>query len=151
MVNLVLKDITELPRKHTWLFLLLFISVLSPGILIVYQYKPDLFIKIESLKLILFSIAISCPVSILNLLISVSIIEKADGIKEGITSGDSVILSAFCSLLITGFVFYPSIISSYIFELRFLHLIALITALEIIILILAYAIKKEIERGAKLL
>ena len=62
----------EFDLKHfkptTWAFvILLFISVACPGFLIIFSFKPDLFLQLEFLKLALLGLSITLPIWFLNL------------------------------------------------------------------------------------
>lgn len=109
-----------------------FLAVLAPGFLTLYQFKPELVSNYSTVKLIIFSVAITLPVFSFNLLIT--------GIYSTENLYSDQTLSWISSSFITTFSFYPSIIFSYIFNLKFVHF--LIPLLVINFLLLTLTVKK---------
>ncbi|MDH5360772.1 MAG: hypothetical protein OEX03_09420, partial [Gammaproteobacteria bacterium] len=42
-------------------YVLAFLATIAPGVLIIYLYKPNVFLEIDTIKFILFSLALSLP------------------------------------------------------------------------------------------
>lgn len=94
-----------------------FLATLAPGVLIIYLYKPALFIQLDSLKLILFSLSLSLPLWTVNILLL-----GPPGVRKGITDFVGIV---FFASLAASFAHYASLLICYIFSLRFLIFIAI--------------------------
>lgn len=109
-----------------------FLAVLAPGFLTLYQFKPEVVSEYATVKLIIFSVAITLPIFAFNLTIT------------GMYSTENLHMDQtipwITSSLITTFSFYSSILITYILNLKFMHF--LIPLLIINFLFLAATINR---------
>ncbi|ELN6933041.1 hypothetical protein RZY48_002459 [Vibrio navarrensis] len=66
----VVDEVKKIDINTATAITLFFFSVLAPGLLMVFLYKRDLFINLETLKLVLFSLALGAPGVVLPQFIS---------------------------------------------------------------------------------
>ncbi len=98
-----------------------FLGTISPGLLIVYLYKPDLFIGLDAFKLLLFSLALSMPVVFINILVCNSLR------KVGVSNINVGIVALFLASI----ALYPSILVGYLFQLPFRDFLKVLLAMEV--------------------
>ncbi|EIA1774640.1 hypothetical protein WMQ48_20295 [Vibrio cidicii] len=61
-----MSDLKSIDGLFTSTLLVLFLSLIAPGVLIIYLFLPDLFVKLDGLKFILFATSLALPVFVLN-------------------------------------------------------------------------------------
>ena len=66
---LLIAEVKSNTRKDAFIYGLLFVVLIRPGYLTIYLFQINLFKTLSVSKLILFSIAISSPVLVLNITI----------------------------------------------------------------------------------
>ncbi|MEE3880029.1 hypothetical protein [Vibrio sp. YYF0003] len=100
-------------------FIFLFLcALISPGVLILFQYKRELFMSIESLKLLMLSISISIPIFLIGSVIGAAGREKF-----------SFLDAAFSGAGLTLFYSYLALFLAYISGRPFVHFLILLGAL----------------------
>jgi len=62
-----ISEIKEFKPKTTATWIGIFMGTVSPGFLILYQYRPELIEKLDIIKLIIFAISLTLPVFVVNL------------------------------------------------------------------------------------
>ena len=105
----MLNEIKTLTQKQILGILFGFVGVVSPGLLIMFLYKPELVSSLETIKLIIFSISLSLPVVIINMIPSSYVSNEKD------TFSDDILIALFLSAV----ALYPSILISYIYNFSF--------------------------------
>ncbi|TOF33627.1 hypothetical protein CGJ24_22930 [Vibrio parahaemolyticus] len=115
----LVSDVKSLNEHQVVTFFVLFLSLVAPGMLIVYLFLPDKFESLDTLKLILFSVSLSIPLYSLNIFLTLIGDPKRVmdlhfmGVLVGITSGMvlnfSLLISYFWSFNFREF-FIPVVI-----------------------------------------
>ena len=105
----MIKEIKALTYNQTTGAIMAFLSVVSPGVLLIYLYNPELFASLETLKLILFSVSLSLPIVFLNIPVAEIANTDDNNIFEKLS------LAFFLSIII----FYTAILIAYAFSLIF--------------------------------
>lgn len=128
----LVSQIKHLKSKEVAFAFGFFLAVLAPGFLTLYQFKPEVVSEYATVKLIIFSVAITLPIFAFNLIIT------------GMYSTESLhkdqTIPWITSSFITTFSFYPSILITYILDLKFAHF--LIPLFFINFLFLAVAVNR---------
>ena len=118
-----IEDLKNIEIQHFAVYCLIFLSIMAPGLLIIYLFKIQIFLSFGVLKLMLFSIALSLPIPTLNTFIS-GTIDKDDGADVD----NHVLLN-----IIFSFVgLYAAILIAYLWGLTFKELLITIGVLETI-------------------
>lgn len=117
------QDIREIKTEQFAAYVIIFLAVIAPGLLMIYLFEIELFKSLETLKLIIFAMAISLPLPAINTMLS-GHIDK----EEEPEIHDHVFLNTFISF--AGI--YLAILSAYIFSLTFKQFLLIIAALEIV-------------------
>ncbi|EIC2299086.1 hypothetical protein [Vibrio anguillarum] len=100
-------------------FIFLFLcALISPGMLILFQYKREVFMSLESLKLLMLSISISIPIFLIG-----SVIGAAGSGKF------SFLDAAFSGAALTLFLSYLALFFAYILESPFVQFLIILGAL----------------------
>ncbi|MGF1907581.1 hypothetical protein [Aliivibrio salmonicida] len=119
----LLSEIKNVDGHFTSTLLVLFLSIISPGILIIYLFLPELFIKLDSLKFILFSVSLSLPVFVLNAFMT-TINEKSE------TEIDFQVIG-IATGIISSIIMFLSLIVSYVLDFSFNYFLITIFMLEV--------------------
>lgn len=69
----LIQGIKEIKLTEFGVYSIIFLSVIAPGLLIVFLYKPVLFESLGPIKLLLFSAALSLPIPTFNTFFTASI------------------------------------------------------------------------------
>jgi len=88
-----------------------FVGVVSPGLLILFLFKRDLFISLDLMKLVLLSASLSLPIVLLNYFL-LSIIPS---VKKSIYETTA---NLFTASLISAMVFYGALVVTYFLGLK---------------------------------
>ena len=134
----LISDLQKIEAKHTIIYLVLFLANLSPGFLVLYIYKPSLIAEYDIFKLILFSLSLTSPVFLLDLLLVMGFMQALNTKRE-IEIGLATFLAAF----VTFTSYYISILLVYFLKLKFIWFISILICLEILILIIIYNFYKN--------
>lgn len=127
----LIDQIKRLKSKDVAFVIGLFIAVLAPGFLTLYLFQPEAIAGYDTIKVIIFSAALTLPVFSFNLLVT------------GIASTESLHEDQFgpwiMSSLLTTLTFYPALLASYIYNLRFIAFLALLASIGLFLLLTAVA------------
>ncbi|UTW03099.1 hypothetical protein KDX31_17500 [Amphritea atlantica] len=66
----MISELKGVTIRQSFIFLFVFLGSVSPGALIIFHFDRDLFIDLDSIKLIILSLAITLPVVLLNLFVA---------------------------------------------------------------------------------
>ncbi|MBR9865883.1 MAG: hypothetical protein GYB20_02170 [Oceanospirillales bacterium] len=66
----MISELKGVTVRQSFIFLFVFLGSVSPGALIIFHFDRDLFTNLDSIKLIVLSLAISLPVVLLNLIVA---------------------------------------------------------------------------------
>ncbi|HCE1552059.1 hypothetical protein CGG89_08215 [Vibrio parahaemolyticus] len=138
----LLTEIKNVDGHFTSTVLVLFLSLIAPGVLTIYLFLPELFEKLDGLKFILFSTSLSLPVFILNGFCSRMCEpqdEDVDFQMTGISSG-----------LMSSIIMYSMLVVAYFFDFtfsQFLTGVILVEAIYFCIALILYrkSIRKLVE------
>lgn len=61
-----IEDIQKVKTDHLFTTILSFVSIISPGVLILFMYKPELIYQFDIFKILLLSLSITMPLLTLN-------------------------------------------------------------------------------------
>lgn len=112
--------ITEIENIKKNIFGIVFISIIlliTPGFTIIFYFFRELFINLDTLKLILLSISITTPLLIINFTLSTHLLETN---KIHLSKGEqSAFISFIVSIVISAMFVYIALLFSYFLELDF--------------------------------
>lgn len=120
-----LSDIEKIKEETFWVALFDIIFLISPGFLILFYFKQNIFLDLDSIKLILLSVSIIAPFVFLNFLIIV-ILSAAQ--KAEIKSDDTfsfITLGIFFSNIIFYILFLVSCLLNFSFRITMFWLIGI--------------------------
>lgn len=103
----ILKELKTLEEQHFVVFIGFLAAILSPGLLIIFHFKNDLFFDLDTIKLLLLAVSISLPILFSGLLVVLL------GTEKGFSSISSV--SSFVTLM----TFYGTFTASYLSDWTF--------------------------------
>ncbi len=126
-----LKDIKILESESFIFTLFNFLFLVLPGIAIVYTFNHELFMTADWIKIILLSGSITTPLVLVNTFI-VSIFQHSKNSNDG----DSLFISFFLSVVLSGLVLYTTILLHYLFDKSFRDGVYFILVIEAILIIL---------------
>ena len=109
----LLQGIKEIKITEFCVYTIVFLSVIAPGLLIIFLYKPALFQSLDSIKLLLFSAALSLPIPTFNTFLMAIIWDLKEGGREAFE--ELVMLTMASSFL----VLYIAIAVAYLRSLDF--------------------------------
>jgi hypothetical protein len=121
----IIDEARKLDRSHIVFVVGAFISVVAPGFLTIYLYKPALVGSLDTFKLLVFSAALTLPIVILNYFAAVQLSPSKDK--------DHQVSSLILAMAMTCVVFYLALIISYFALLTFKSYIATVTALQVLL------------------
>ncbi|TKF16250.1 hypothetical protein FCV43_18475 [Vibrio genomosp. F6] len=109
----LVSDLKNIDGLFTTTLLVLFLSVIAPGILVIYLFLPELFIELDSIKFILFAASLGLPVFALNSFFMPAVLgfdedEEYDFQQVGVFGG-----------MLSSFVLYSCLIISYVAQFTF--------------------------------
>ncbi|EGQ8523149.1 hypothetical protein GQ853_24240 [Vibrio parahaemolyticus] len=107
-MNEILKELKGISAFHLVTSVTFLASIVSPGVLLVFQFKRELFLELETIKLLLLSISISLPVIFASVLLV--IFDDKDTVWDSVSS-----VAPFVTLLL----FYITFLAAYLLELSF--------------------------------
>ncbi len=107
-MNEILKELKGISAFHLVTSVTFLASIVSPGVLLVFQFKRELFLELETIKLLLLSISISLPVIFASVLLV--IFDDKDTVWDSVSS-----VAPFVTLLL----FYINFFAAYLLELSF--------------------------------
>jgi hypothetical protein len=121
----IIDEARKLDRNHIVFAVGAFISVIAPGFLTIYLYKPVLVGSLDTFKLLVFSAALTLPVVILNHFAATQLPPS----KEK----DHFVSSFILAMVMTCVVFYLALIISYFALLTFKSYIVTVAALQVLL------------------
>lgn len=122
----LVSDLKNIDGYFTITMLVLFLSVLAPGVLTIYLFLPDLFIKLDGFKFVLFSASLALPVFVLNgAFMSGVIDDKSDDDVDFQQAG------VFTGVL-SSIILYACLICSYVFGFEFHQFLLAIAGMEMV-------------------
>ena len=110
-----LSDIENIKKETFWLALFDVIFLISPGFLILFYFKQNIFLDLDSIKLILLSVSIVTPFVLVNFL---TIIFLLTAQKIEIKSDDTFSFITL-GIFFTNIIFYILFLVSYLLNLSF--------------------------------
>ncbi|PMG74837.1 hypothetical protein [Vibrio lentus] len=121
----IVSDLKNIDGLFTTTLLVLFLAVIAPGVLIIYLFLPELFLKLDGLKFVLLSASLSLPIFVLNSLFMPAVMEydedEAFDIQQvGVTSGVFSSAVLYGGLLLSyslNFKFSMFLMAVFIFEI----------------------------------
>ncbi len=132
-------------KKLAWFDLLMglfgLLGAIAPGFLVLYIYKPSLIMSLETTKLLIFSLALSLPVVVFNLLVSASSIGSVKEDQKNLAKG-------LVSLFLTFVVFYSAILAAYIFSINFKLFLVVIVVTQLLVTLFLF-LDKKINKSSK--
>ncbi|MGO4096468.1 hypothetical protein AB2327_18035, partial [Vibrio cholerae] len=122
----LISDLKNVDGFFTTTLLVLFLSLIAPGVLIIYLFLPELFVKIDVFKLVLLSVSLALPTFILNGALAPLVLDlKSDGTVD--FQMVSILSGIFSSILL-----YSCLVISYAERLEFSGFLRCAFFLEII-------------------
>ncbi|WP_321324503.1 hypothetical protein [Thiomicrorhabdus sp.] len=131
----MIKDVKDLTYIQVLSGMFGFFGMLSPGFLMLYLFKPEFITLLDTSKLILFSLSLTIPIVILNIVL---IYSHKDPITEG---ANGVLMALFASSIIT----YPSLLLTYIYTLNFKQFLISIFIFQVSFFIYFYIFERKEE------
>lgn len=109
----LVSDLKSVDGLFTTTLLVMFLSLIAPGVLIIYLFLPDLFLKLDGLKFILFATSLALPVFVLNSIFVPATFTDAE--REEVDFQQVGVLGGILSSL----VLYSCLIVAYVAKLSF--------------------------------
>ena len=136
----ILDDIKRLSTNDISIVMSAFISIVAPGFLTLYLFKPNLIVTLDTSKLIFFSIALALPVVITNFL-SIAAYHPflTKGTQSQVPSDQDRVQAFVDAMALASIIFYPSILTAYLFGLSFRHFLIAVAVLQLVVFILEYS------------
>ncbi len=138
----LLKDIGELNAKQFVIAVGFFLATIGPGVLCLFLFKRDLFSDLDSVKVILLSVALTLPLANFNLFLIAAPLSKTK--KEANLNFPWLCFNAF---LLTSGIMYASIYVAFIYGFTFKTFTFITTGAELIAAIVC--LKKAHDLHAK--
>lgn len=136
-------DLKSIDGNFATTSILIFLSTLCAGVLTIYLFLPELFLTLDTVKFILFSLSLSLPLFILNAFFSVPVLTPDMKKGEKLEFQMIGVLSGFFSSLIA----YSALLSAYIFSLKFSGFLAILSGGELIYIVICLSISyKSVSR-----
>jgi len=126
-------EILKLEYKNIWLCISVFLGTVAPGFLTVFQFKPDLVGQYDVFKLLIFSLALTLPLLSFNSLPASFLYDRLPDDYENETAKNVDITRG--ALLLNAIVLYFSLLVCHFASLKFKWFLAIIAALEFLLLI----------------
>ena len=136
------KDITSI----TWFFVVTFlIGTIIPGILLIYVFHENLFLSMETMKLILLSIGISTPVWYLNTAIIMIATDDDKQYSDKELKHDMQLVGVLGSLITMPVLFFPVLFKLFIdIQLKTaFYIVVVLEVLVVVTLLLFFNSKKK--------
>ncbi|MEZ9185378.1 hypothetical protein AB4158_14410 [Vibrio splendidus] len=125
----LLTEIKSVDGHFTSTVLVLFLSLIAPGVLTIYLFLPELFEKLDGLKFVLFSTSLSLPVFIVNGFVTRLCEPQEEDVDFQVTGIIAGLLSSAIMFL--------SLIAAYLYELSFRDFLTILAVAEIICFLIA--------------
>jgi len=117
-------------KSITWLtLLLLIVTLIFPGILFVFSFNRELFLKLDLIKLILLGVAITTPIWLLNSFI-MSIMSK-----EAISENENLQLTGIVGSIISIPILYLPILINFFFNITSRTGVIILLSIQLCIII----------------
>ena len=129
-----IKSITE---DYFWLGLFDLMLLITPGFLLIFYFDRTLFMSLDTLKLILLSVAFVAPFALVNAFSLLSMREE--------TEKEAVVICFSLGIFYAAFSCFLALFISYLFKLAFIITIFMLLGLNIILV--AIAIEEHIKGG----
>ncbi len=111
----IVTDLKNIDGHFFSTLIVLFLSIVCPGVLTLYLFLPELFISLDGLKFMLFSVALSLPLFVLNSVFSGMVISAETDEEEDHNFQYNGLVSGAISSLIA----YMCLMLSYVFSFSF--------------------------------
>ncbi len=116
-------NIESVEKESVATFLIDLVFLITPGIILIFYFFPDLFKMLDVLKLIMLSVAFFSPLFLINTFILIN------NIKD-------IFYSFSLGIFLTNIVFYVSLATAYYFKLSLENTISLVLVFEVILIVL---------------
>jgi Na+-driven multidrug efflux pump len=128
----MLGDLKTLSWKQSIGGLFGFVGTVAPGFLLLYLFKPELISSLETIKVIIFSLALSVPIVLVNLPIAIYL----SGEHE------DKYLPILFAMMLSSTVFYFALITTYLFNFNFKEFLIAVLVLQFLVSIVAIIDRK---------
>lgn len=122
-----LEDIDKVKASHVTLLIGVLLSVISPGILIIFYFWPQLFRELDTVKLVFLAISLSLPVVSIN-----TSMLWADPKKGGVV-GNFFVAMGFSFVML-----YVCLLAAWYLKMSFAKFVATIAVLESIAVAISF-------------
>jgi len=119
-------------------FLLFCITIVCPGIMFVFLFSRDLFLETDTFKLILLSISITTPISLINSFL-IGLIQKPE--RNDNIDDNLQLITIFGNVISLPIIYIPLIVKLFI-DISLQSGVSIVIALEILIFTVAYIMHK---------
>jgi len=106
-ITSIISELKKIKFFHIRIFIICFLGILAPGVLIVFYYRSEITMNYDVLKLLTFSISFTLPVVMINTIDFI------------VHLGDKISLSFILGCFLTAIQLYLLLYLSYFFTLRF--------------------------------
>jgi hypothetical protein len=117
----VVDEFRKLTRSDILLSVGLFVSVIAPGFLTIFLYKPELVASLETFKLVVFSGALGLPVVVVNHLV----VSQTQRFKNNSAA-------VGFAMFLTYIVFYSALLVSYFWNFSFRWYLGILMAIQML-------------------
>jgi hypothetical protein len=142
----ILSELDKTTSKTFVIFLdLLFLIV--PGFLIWFYFYPDIFIKLDTIKLVLLSVAIILPFFIVNLICIFALMMSSPRSDKKFDVNDEIVGYTF-SIICSNIIIYTIFLLGYFLKLKFKEALIVDIIIEIVIVLVTiiFLLKKSFKK-----
>lgn len=137
----ILRDIEKITEENFLFVLFDSFFLISPGVLTIFYFRSDILSDLDSIKIILLSVAVSLPFILWNFLMIFSLIYRGKLLDVGEKKLTFFILTS--ALALTSFIIYLLLFISYLFVISFKISLFLFLGLEFSLTILTLLVNKR--------
>lgn len=139
-----ISEIEKTTEETFWFILFDLVFLIAPGFILLFYSSRDLFLTLDTIKLILLSVSFVAPFVFINSIF------LALSIRNGEAKKEDTFICFTLGILLTNIIFYIALLISYFLKLSLANTLFSILALEVILLSLvkmfAVIIRKNIRQ-----
>ena len=130
-------------------FMLFCITIICPGIMFVFLFSRELFLETDTFKLILLSISITAPISLINSFLTMLIQEAQTDAETNEEVDENLQLTTILGNLISLPVIYIPLVVKLFYDISLQFGVSIVIGLEIAVFFGAFILNKLITKSKK--
>lgn len=124
----IIDQVKKLEAFHIAIFILGFVGIVSPGLLVLFLFKRDLFLSLDFLKLMFLSISLSLPIILCNFFLMGPISDNSESKTE---VGEALAMA----LLVSSAVYYLPLVVMYLWGFSLHTFVWTLVGLEVVLVV----------------